>query len=271
MINDLDETLKKLLTKKGGLDPAEIDISFEMPDREWSGSISKPTVNLYLYDIRENHDLRNNEWWTVTHDNGVATKEKPPIRIDLSYLITVWTNDMADQHRLLGHLLTTLSQYAEFPEDVLSGALKEVEWPLRVLTAQPDGVMRNSADFWSALDNQLKPSINYVVTIPVDLGFAVSAPEVKTSVFRFRGNGDSPEESVHISGTVHRKGKPDQMLPGATILVKELQMTATTDTEGKYTFNKLGLGSYTFEISAPKEKRRLVPVRVPSQTYDLEL
>jgi hypothetical protein len=58
MINDLDETIKQLLTKKGAFDPAEIDIVFDMPDREWSASISKPTVNVYLYDIHENRDLR---------------------------------------------------------------------------------------------------------------------------------------------------------------------------------------------------------------------
>jgi hypothetical protein len=271
MINDLDETLKKLLIKKGGLDPAEIDIAFEMPDREWSASISKPTVNLYLYDIHENHELRNNEWWTVTHENGVATKRKPPLRIDLSYLVTVWTNDTADQHRLLGHVMKTLFLYREMPEEVLTGELKKLEWPLRTFTAQPDGVLRNSADFWSALDNQLKPSISYVVTIPLDLDLETSAPEVKTSVFKFGGNGESPEESVQITGVVHRKGKPDEVVPDATILVKELEMTANTDKEGKYALRKLGLGSYTFKIMAPGQKERQVKVKVPSPNYDLDL
>ena len=58
MINDLDETIKQLLIKNVPLDPAEVDISFEMPGREWSASIAKPTVNLYLYSIQENRDLR---------------------------------------------------------------------------------------------------------------------------------------------------------------------------------------------------------------------
>ena len=48
MITDLDETIKQLLIQKGALEPAEVDISFETPKREWSASISKPTVNLYL-------------------------------------------------------------------------------------------------------------------------------------------------------------------------------------------------------------------------------
>ena len=271
MISDLDESLKKLLTKKGGLSPAEIDISFEMPDREWSASISKPTVNLYLYDIHENRELRNNEWWGVTHENGVATKMQPPIRLDLSYLVTVWTNDMADQHRLLGHILKTLFLHGELPEETLTGQLKGLEWPLRTFTAQPDGVLRNSADFWSALDNQLKPSINYVVTIAMDLEVAMSAPEVKTKVFRFSGNGESAEEYTQIAGVVRRKGKPDQVVSDATILVKELQITATTDKDGRYALHKLGFGSYTFKVMVPGEKDRQAKVKVPSPSYDLDL
>ena len=62
MITDLDETIKQLLIKKGAFDPAEVDIGFRTPDREWSASISKPTVVFNLYDIRENHQLRSTEW-----------------------------------------------------------------------------------------------------------------------------------------------------------------------------------------------------------------
>jgi hypothetical protein len=58
MISDINETIKQLLIKQGGLDPATVDIDFQTPDREWSASISKPTINVYLYDIRENHKLR---------------------------------------------------------------------------------------------------------------------------------------------------------------------------------------------------------------------
>jgi len=33
-------------------------LSFEEPDREWSGRLSRPTVNCFLYDVRENHEFR---------------------------------------------------------------------------------------------------------------------------------------------------------------------------------------------------------------------
>jgi len=271
MINDLDETIKQVLIKEGKLNPAEVDISFDMPDREWSGSITKPTVNVYLYDIHENRELRDNEWG-ISHANSRATKTKPPVRVDLSYLVTVWTNDIADQHRLLGHILATLFHYHELPEELLQGKLANLGWPIKTHTAQPDGVLRNSADFWSALDNQLKPSISYVVTIPVDLEVALTAPEVKTKVFTFKDSTKSiSEDIVQISGVIHRKGKPEQVVPNATILVKELQITANTNEEGKYAFHNLATGSYTFEISADGEKKHQISVVVPSLSYDIEL
>ena len=271
MIADLDETLKQLLIQEGGLDPAEVDISFDMPDREWSAAISKPTVNLYLYDIHEKVELRRNDW-QITHANGRATRKKPPVRVDLSYLITVWTNDTADQHRLLTHLLAVLFKNKVYPEDVLQGKLKGLEWPIHTMVAQPDGVLRNSADFWSALDNQLKPSISYVVTIPVETDVTFTAPEVKTKVLQFkdRHNGP-PEETVQISGIVHRKGDPGEGVPDARILMRELRRTAKTDRNGKYTFRKVSYGSHTFEVMASEKEKREVSVSVPSANYDIEL
>ena len=98
MINDLDETIKQLLIIKGALEPAEIDVSFDAPDREWSASVNKPTINIYLYDIRENHQLRGTEWIVTRDQDGNVTKKKNAKRIDVSYLITVWANDAADEH-----------------------------------------------------------------------------------------------------------------------------------------------------------------------------
>jgi hypothetical protein len=271
MIADLDETLKQLLIKEGGLDPAEVDISFDMPDREWSSKVSKPTVNLYLYDLHEKVELRQQDW-QIAHTRGRTTKRKPPVRVDLSYLITVWTNDTADQHRLLGHLLAVLFKNRTYPEDVLQGKLRGLEFPIHTMVGQSDGVLRNSADFWSALDNQLKPSISYVVTMPIEIDVEITGPEVKTKVLQFkdRHNGP-PEETVQISGLVHRRGDPEAVVPDATLLMKELQRTAKTGKDGKFSFRKVSRGSHTLEVTAPEEDKREVSVSVPSASYDIEL
>ncbi len=270
MINDLDETIKQLLIKKGNLNPAEVDISFDMPDREWSAAISKPTVNIYLYDVHENLDMRDNMWDVIKKD-GRVTRAKRPIRMDLSYLITVWTNDTADQHQLLSYVLQVLYRHPEIPSELLSGRLTDVTVPIRTWTAQPDGVLRNSADFWSALDNNLKPSISYVVTVPVDVDVSFEAPETSTRIMKFLGDGGQAEEQLLISGVIHRKGNPDDVIPDASVLARELQQTTKSNEQGVYAFRKMKLGTHEFEVTLPGEKPKKVAVTVPSLRYDIEI
>jgi hypothetical protein len=271
MINDLDETIKGLLTKKGALDPAEVDINFETPDREWSASISKPTVNIYLYDIRENHKLRGTEWAITKDNNGTATRRKNPSRIDLSYLITVWTNDIADEHRLLWHVLRILFRYPEIPEEMLSGELVGQPCPIKATTAQPDGLFNNPADFWAALDNEMKPSVNYVVTVPLDTDVAFTAPVVRTKILEFKPPDTDAERLVQVNGMVYKAGKPTQGLPGARVVAKEAGMTAETDDDGRYSFPKLTTGKHTFQVLVSGKKVREMSVTIPSRSYDLEV
>ena len=272
MINDLDETIKQLLIKNVPLDPTEVDISFEMPDREWSASISKPTVNLYLYDIKENHQLRAFDWSVERNQNRTATKKKAPLRIDLSYLVTVWTNDIGDEHRLLWHVLATLLRHQTIPAELLQGALAALELPICTTTAQPEGVLKKTSDFWNALDNRLKPSIDYVVTVPLDTEVALIAPVVRTKLLKVEGTeGMTPDELVQVSGMVRAKEEPAQGVPEATVVAKEVGITAKSDAAGRYFFPKLPPGSCTFRVSAPGWKGRETSVTIPSDNYDLEL
>jgi hypothetical protein len=271
MISDLNETIKQVLIKEGAFDPAEVDISFDTPDREWSASISKPTVNAYLYDIRENHQLRTTEWRVEKDENGVVTRKKSPSRVDLSYLITVWTNDIEDAHRLLWHVLWALSRYPILPEELLSGQLAGQHNPIKTTTAQPDGLFKNPADFWAALDNELKPSINYVVTLPLDLDIALTAPIVKTKVVEVKAPDTEAERLVQIAGVVHEAGKPTQGIPQATVVAKEAGMTAKTNEQGRYSFPKLPEGKHTFQVLVSGKKVREVSITVPGASYDLEV
>ena len=271
MISDLNETIKQLLIKKGALDPAEVDISFDTPNREWSTSISKPTVNVYLYDIRENHQLRSTEWIVEKDQNGIATRKKNPSRIDLSYFITVWTNDIADAHRLLWHVLATLSRYPDLPEELLSEQLAGQKYPIKATTAQPDGLFKSPADFWRSLDNQLKPSINYMVTLPLDLDIAVTAPLVRTKVIEVKAPDTDIERLVQIAGMVHEAGKPTQGISRAKVVAKEARMTAETDDQGRYSFPKLSMGKHTFQVLVSGRKVKEASVTIPSTSYDLEI
>lgn len=162
MIHDLDDTLKELLLRKVPLDPAAVDINFEMPTKDWVAAIQRPTVNLYLYDLRENLDLRSNER-TLDRRGPLASEQRAPVRVDLTYLVTAWTSDIGDEHQLLGNLLGTLLRYPLLPPEVLRGAMREQPLPLRAWIAQPERTP-NAWDFWGSLDGRLKAGISYVVT-----------------------------------------------------------------------------------------------------------
>lgn len=178
MISDLDETIKQLLREHIPLDPGEVDVSFEVPDREWSARISKPTLNCYLYDIRENRALRDADWSVERSGEKTITRQRPPFRVDLSYLITAWTQAPEDEHTLLWHTLAVLLRFPALPDASLRGALRDQPLPVRAQAVQPDGVLKSPGEFWGALENQLKPSLSYVVTLSQEREKLVAGPPV---------------------------------------------------------------------------------------------
>jgi hypothetical protein len=164
VIQDVDDTLKELLVQRAHINTADIDIKFDMPNKDWSASVTKPTINLFLYDVRENHELRSNERTLVRNsDNIGGVVRRPPVRIDLSYLISVWTTDISDEHRLLGSLLNTLLQFPLLPDDVLKGAMQTQAFPVHAWITQPDR-LPNPWEFWGHMDHGMKASLNFVLT-----------------------------------------------------------------------------------------------------------
>ncbi len=175
MIRDLDDTIKELLTQKAepGSELSTAEIEFDIPDADWRNGIKKLTVNCYLYDVHENGELKNPEPWIQRSADGVrAARRQAPVRIDCSYLITAWSvksnESIADEHRLLGQVLTLLLKHPTLPPGVLVGSLTGQPPPYPTVVASQDG-MRSKPEFWGALDQQLKPSLNYVVTLALFL------------------------------------------------------------------------------------------------------
>jgi hypothetical protein len=271
MIAELDETIKQLLIKKGHIESKEIDISFDIPDREWSASLSRPTVNLYLYDVRENHNLRGTEWIIEKNGNGQAIKRKNAKRIDLSYLVTVWTHNTEDQHNLLWQIMLTLFQFPTIPQDMLRGKLAEQQYLVITSTAQPDGLLNNPSDFWAALDNEIKPSFNYIATLPMDLDIAFTSTTVSTRSFSMKPPDAEAEQMIGITGIVHLKGKPGEVIPEATVVAQQAGMTSLTNSQGQYAFSRIPAGKQTILVILPDKGTREFTIMVPAANYDLAI
>ena len=175
MIRDLDLTIRELLETRAptGAELAGADIVFDLPDADWRAGLGQLTVDCYLYDLRENAELRTQE--PLVHrsaDLTRASRLRPPARVDCSYCITAWSTATADpvleEHRVLSQVLRILLANPSVPADVLQGSLATQIPPYPTVIAAADGI-RNQPDFWGALDQQLKPSLNYVVTLALML------------------------------------------------------------------------------------------------------
>jgi Pvc16 N-terminal domain/Carboxypeptidase regulatory-like domain len=271
MLADLDETLRSLLKReleRHGFDGVEI--AFDAPAREWSGQLSSPTVNLFLYDIRESQDSRASEW---SHDraNGHARDVRPPMMMECSYAVTAWTQAVEDEHRLLSQVLAVLFAFPSLPLDAMTPRLQGLadRFPLEGRIAQPkaDG----KADFWNAVGGQYKASLDYVVTIACESGTAYErGPEVRTQTISSRLS-DGPARTItemhRFGGTVaDKEGAP---VAGAWVALPDLGLLATSNAEGRFLFNRVGAGTHKLHVRTRDGGEAETEVQVPGTKVDV--
>lgn len=282
MIADLDETLSQLLKDELPIKNGEIEISFEQPRRENSVRWMKPTINLFLYDLRENNILRQQQWERLSRGNGgQAQQKRTPLRIDCFYMLTAWAADPQDEHRLLTRTLMTLSRFPILPEDLLLGSLRNPHYDIQARLASHDK-LTNPAEVWSALDNELRPSVSYILTLALDPWQVVTGPIVLTRTLRTGQTAtatrthqiqhETHNELVWIGGQAHRENKPDEPLVGLEIAVKGTGTLARSDQDGRFSLGGLTPGDYTLVAwpadGVPKEFEIQVPA--PQGHYDIE-
>src|SRR5262249_50584530 len=161
-IADLDDVLRGLLRRELERHGFEsVEIAFDAPSKEWSGKLTNPTVDLFLYDLREAVD-RAEASPTEQRGNGQALVTPPRLHLELTYAVTAWTKAVEDEHRLLSQVLAVLFSYKQLPDDVIAtqtaGAMRLSE--ARTLVGRP---REEKADFWTSVGGQYKASIDFVV------------------------------------------------------------------------------------------------------------
>lgn len=114
MIDDLDRTLRELLTQEmPRVARGEVDVSFHQPNRDWKRD--KAALNFFLYDVRQNPTLRQHQWQEVVDREQSANHriamQRTPLRLDCFYMVTAWSGEPLDEHRLLTECLMTLARY----------------------------------------------------------------------------------------------------------------------------------------------------------------
>ncbi|MBA5224481.1 DUF4255 domain-containing protein [Streptomyces griseoaurantiacus] len=166
MIHEVDEVLKDLLSG-GALAGSGVDITLDAPTRDWAARRNAPTINAYLYDIREDVSRRHRGHISVRDERSIVVKRRQPPRwFRLSYLVTAWTRRPQDEHRLLSAVLATLLPHELLPPAKLPESLRALGLSVPLTVAGIQSEARSLAEIWSALGGELKPSVDLVVTAP---------------------------------------------------------------------------------------------------------
>jgi hypothetical protein len=271
-IADLDEALRELLTRELARHHFEgVEITFDAPSKEWSGKLTAPTVNLFLYDLREAIE-RADVTLDERREDGAAHLAPPPLRLELTYAVSAWTNAVEDEHRLLSQVLVTLYSYRQLPREVVredaNGASRLGETQTSVGRPREE-----KADFWTSVGGQYKASIDYVVHLTIQSGARFErGPEVRTQTLRTHvagARGSTLEEMQTFAGSV--RAADDRPLHGAWVVLPDCGLWTATDADGRFRLSRVHPGEHRLVVRTADGDELRATARVPGERVDLVL
>ena len=284
MIPDVDEVLRKLLAEEMELKGNDVDIVYNQPKREWSSRLSKPTLNLFLFDLHENLTLRTAEAYkSEANPDGTTEIRRNPVRMDLRYLMTAWVNEPEDEHLLLASALMALLRHPFLPQHLLSEVFNNQPSPIPLVVAtftEKKGPEDKFTELWGVLDNELRPGVLITITVALDPYKPIIAKQVLTRELRFMQDtaiGDpksSPSTKAAsksywgFGGTVSSK-KHD--LSTLSLVLVEKNLKIELDDDGNFSVTGIEEGDYTLDVLVNEKVLKRRKTTVPSPNYDIEV
>ena len=280
MFDEIDEVLRKLLIREIPITNSEIDIAFDQPKREWSARISRPTINLFLHDVRENAKLRQQGQgpeFERAIQTGMVTQKHKAHRVDLHYALSVWAKEPEDEHRLLASILMALFRHPTLVDD-LPENLQDQPTPIALKVAQYDELEKPS-DLWNVMDNQQRPLLNLVVTLALHPFKPIVGPIVRTrelvvgqavepsSTGRLKPEAEA-RHTWTVGGQVRSQNGP---LKDLRVVLLPSRQAALMPGEGRFVLGNLDPGNYVVEISAAGRPPVQHSITVPAPDYDFVL
>jgi Pvc16 N-terminal domain len=163
MLEELDGSLRNFLRADVPLRADDVDIEFSTPDKDWSARLSRSTVNLFMFDVRRSTSRAITGRSVRADERGYRELYRTPM-VKVRYLLTVWTAEAADEHRVLGDVLRLLAVSGEIPVAHLAGDLGELGHPVELGLATEDSA--RTSDIWSPLGVTPRANLELIATLP---------------------------------------------------------------------------------------------------------
>ena len=272
MIADLDTGLRDLLIaqlKRHGFD--DIDVVFETPTNEWASTLTRPTVNLFLCDLRKSS--RPGQSAPDGGRNGNRTTERAPaLRVDCIFAVTTWSKAVADEHRLLSQVLGVLYAFPNLTRH-LGSRFDAGGQRFEILATVGEQRPEQRADFWRSVGGVYKPALDYVVTLAVESGNIIErGPDVRSTTIRTaikeRPRHDVQELS-NLGGIVLDSG--GEPVTDAWVALVELGKVAMSGDDGHFRLGRVPTGSYDVRVRDRDGREATVEVKVPAEPIDVVL
>jgi hypothetical protein len=272
MIADLDTGLRDLLLaqlKRHGFD--DIDVVFDTPSTEWASTLTRPTVNLFLCDLRRSAKPGKSHP-QARRVGGLTVEQKPDLRIDCIFAVTAWSKAVADEHRLLSQVLGVLYAHPVLDEhlgDRFDTAAQSFEISASVGEQRPE----QRADFWRSVGGVYKPALDYVVTLSVQSGMITErGPDVRTTTLR-TSLMDRPratmQELSNLGGIV--RDDDGELVADAWVAVPSLGRVAMSDENGRFKVPRVPHGAHEVRVRDRDGREATVEITVPGGVLDVEL
>lgn len=286
MIPDIDEALKKLLLKEINGKSNQVDVQFDAPKREWSSRLSKPTLNLFLFDIRKNLVLRGSEQFKSTPlTDGQIEVRVNPVRVDLRYLMSAWVKDVEDEHHLLSVAMVSLLRNPFLPRELYTEGLKSQPMPIPIEVASftpENGPVDKFTEIWGVLDNEIRPGILVTVTVSFDPYTPMVYSQVQTREVRFVQDSDIPENTLaRKAETQGKEGtrSPSKVYRTASGTVKsekydtstlrlklvEEELPVEMDENGNFILKHIAEGEYHIDVLFNTKVLKRQKIHIPSK------
>ncbi len=202
MFHEVDAALVQLIRDEA-LGESDVQISLDVPNRPWFAAVQQPTVNVFLYDVRENLARRDVMHEPVLDEAGRIVGRRPPaLRYDLYYLLSVWgAPDPALEHRVLAALLVGIGRYDVFPEDRVPEEHRELGlWHLSVASGMKRMMPGNFGG-----EMKLQAEVAITVPLPPRIPLPVGPPVDRPMDIRMSGSGGQQEQ---VQGRPPAPGDP---------------------------------------------------------------
>jgi hypothetical protein len=170
-IRIVDEGLERLVRVEVPLPEDVGEVSFEVPNANWSAALARPTVNLFLYDVARS-DHPNRAPLRRLDENGTRQRRAPQPMVQLSYLVSAWAGSARDEHQLLGEVISRFAARDILPVEYLPQALSS-----SVHLALVDENDRRAREIWSGAGGTLKASFSLNASVAADtFGWTLEPP-----------------------------------------------------------------------------------------------